>query len=121
MEWKPIEGSGVTGYELIISSLKDGSDEKKFNLSNKGHSKKFDVQSSNLYEIQIRAKNSLGHSFWTKRQLETKAGTNLIVRKKSYVILLCGFLSRSLSYLSCLFCNNYSIITQVRILYVAEY
>ena len=121
MEWKPIEGSGVTGYELIISSLKDGSDEKKFNLSNKDHSKKFDVQSSNLYEIQIRAKNSLGHSFWTKRQLETNAGTNLIVRKKSYVILLFGFLSRSLSYLSCLFCNNYSIITQVRILYVAEY
>ena len=76
VEWKPIEGSGVTGYELIISSLKDGSDEKKFNLSNKDHSKKFDVQSSNLYEIQIRAKNSLGHSFWTKRQLETKAGTN---------------------------------------------
>ncbi|CAH3115211.1 unnamed protein product [Porites lobata] len=74
VEWKPIEGSGVTGYELIISSLKDGSDEKKFNLSSKDHSKKLDVQSSNLYEIQIRAKNSLGHSFWTKRQLETKAG-----------------------------------------------
>ena len=76
MEWKPIEGNGVTGYELIISSLMDESDEKKFNLSNKDHSKKLDVQSSNLYEIQIRAKNALGHSFWTKRQLETNAGTN---------------------------------------------
>ena len=76
MEWKPIEGSGVTGYELIISSPMDESDEKKFNVSHKDHSKKLDVQSSNLYEIQIRAKNALGHSFWTKLQLETKAGTN---------------------------------------------
>ena len=76
MEWKPIEGSGVTGYELIISSLMDESDEKKFNVSHKDHSKKLDVQSSNHYEIQIRAKNALGHSFWTKLQLETKAGTN---------------------------------------------
>ena len=76
MEWKPIEGSGVTGYELIISSLMDESDEKKFNVSHKDHSKKLDVQRSNLYEIQIRAKNALGHSFWTKLQLETKAGTN---------------------------------------------
>ena len=76
MEWKPIEGSGVTGYELIISSLMDESDEKKFNVSHKDHSKKLDVQISNLYEIQIRAKNALGHSFWNKLQLETKAGTN---------------------------------------------
>ena len=76
MEWKPIEGSGVTGYELIVSSLMDESDEKKFNVSHKDHSKKLDVQSGNLYAIQIRAKNALGHSFWTKRQLETKAGTN---------------------------------------------
>ena len=76
MEWKAIKGSGVTGYELIMSSLADDSDEKRFDLSNKDHSKKLDVQSSNLYEIQIRAKNALGHSFWTKRQLETKAGTN---------------------------------------------
>ena len=121
MEWKAIKGSGVTGYELIMSSLADDSDEKRFDLSNKDHSKKLDVQSSNLYEIQIRAKNSLGHSRWTKLQQEAKAGTNEIVRKKSYFISLCGFLSRSLSYLSCLLCNNYSIIAQVRILYVAYY
>ena len=76
MEWKPIKGSGVTGYELIVSSLMDESDKKRFYLSKKDHSKKLDVQSNNLYEIQIRAKNALGHSFWTKRQLETKAGTN---------------------------------------------
>ena len=75
MEWKPIKGSGVTGYELIISSLMDKS-AKRFQMSNKDYSQKLDVQSNNLYEIQIRAKNALGHSSWTKRQVETKAGTN---------------------------------------------
>ena len=51
---------------------------------------------------------------WKRKQVLIE-----IVRKKPYVILLCGFLSRSLSYLSCLRCNNYSIIAQVRIWYVA--
>ena len=76
VEWKQIKGREVTGYELIILSVRDDSDVKRFNLSNKDHSKKLDVQSNNIYEIQIRAKNALGHSFWTKRQLETTAGTN---------------------------------------------
>ena len=76
VEWKQINGREVTGYELIILSVRDDSDVKRFNLSNKDHSKKLDVQSNNIYEIQIRAKNALGHSFWTKRQLETTAGTN---------------------------------------------
>ena len=76
VEWNQIKGRDVTGYELIILSVRDDSDVKRFNLSNKDHSKKLDVQSNNIYEIQIRAKNALGHSFWTKRQLETTAGTN---------------------------------------------
>ena len=76
VEWKQIKGREVTGYELIILSVRDDSDVKRFNLSNKDHSKKLDVQSNNIYEIQIRAKNALGHSFWTKRQLETTAVTN---------------------------------------------
>ena len=76
VEWKQIKGREVTGYELIILSVRDDSDVKRFNLSNKDHSKKLDVQSNNIYEMQIRAKNALGHSFWTKRQLETTAGTN---------------------------------------------
>ena len=76
VEWKQIKGREVTGYELIILSVRDDSDVKRFNLSNKDHSKKLDVQSNNIYEIQISAKNALGHSFWTKRQLETTAGTN---------------------------------------------
>ena len=75
VEWKSIKGSEVTGYELIILSVADDS-RQRFNLSNEDHSKKLDVQSNNLYEIQIRAKNALGYSFWTKRQLETTAGTN---------------------------------------------
>ena len=76
VEWNQIKGRDVTGYELIILSLRDDSDVKRFNLSNKDHSKKLDVQSNNIYEMQIRAKNALGHSFWTKRELETTAGTN---------------------------------------------
>ena len=76
VEWKQIKGREVTGYELIILSVRDDSDVNRFNQSNKDHSKKLDVQSNNIYEIQIRAKNALGHSFWTKRQLETTAGTN---------------------------------------------
>ena len=76
VEWNQIKGRDVTGYELIILSVRDDSDVKRFNLSNKDHSKKLDVQSNNIYEMQIRAKNALGHSFWTKRQLETTAGTN---------------------------------------------
>ena len=69
-----MKGSEVTGYELAILSLADDS-EQRFNLPQKNHSKTLDVQSNSLYEIQIRAKNALGHSFWTKRQLETTAGT----------------------------------------------
>ena len=76
VEWNQIKGRDVTGYELIILSVRDDSDVKRFNLSNKDHSKKLDVQSNNIYEMQIRAKNALGHSFWTKRQLEPTAGTN---------------------------------------------
>ena len=76
VEWKQIKGREVTGYELIILSVRDDSDVKRFNLSNQDHSKKLVVQSNNIYEIQIRAKNALGYSFWTKRQLETTAGTN---------------------------------------------
>ena len=76
VEWKQIKEREVTGYELIVLSVRDDSDVKRFNLSNKDHCKKLDVQSNNIYEIQIRAKNALGHSFWTKRQLETTAGTN---------------------------------------------
>ena len=76
MKWKEIKETEVTGYELIILSVNDDSDEKRFNLSNKDHSKKLDVQSNTIYEIQMRAKNALGNSFWTKRRLETIAGTN---------------------------------------------
>ena len=76
VEWNQIKGRDVTGYELIILSVRDDSDVKRFNLSNKDHSKKLDVQSNTIYEIQMRAKNALGNSFWTKRQLETTAGTN---------------------------------------------
>ena len=75
VEWKQIKGSGVTGYELIILSVADDS-RQRFHLSNEDHFKKLDVLSNNLYEIQIRAKNALGYSFWTKSQLETTAGTN---------------------------------------------
>ena len=75
VEWKQIKGSGVAGYELIILSVADDS-RQRFHLSNEDHFKRLDVQSNNLYEIQIRAKNALGYSFWTKRQLETTAGTN---------------------------------------------
>ena len=76
VEWNQIKGRDVTGYELIILSVRDDSDVKRFNLSNKDHSKKLDVQSNTIYEIQMRAKNALGYSFWTKRQLETTAGTS---------------------------------------------
>ena len=76
VEWEQIKGSGVTGYELIILSLADDS-EQRFDLSDTDYSKKLDVQSNTHYEIQIRAKNPLGHSFWAKRQLETIAGTKL--------------------------------------------
>lgn len=76
MEWEQIKGSGVTGYELIILSVADDS-EQSFNLSDTDYSKRLDVQSNNLYEIQIRAKNPLGHSFWAKQQLKTTAGTKL--------------------------------------------
>ena len=76
VKWKEIKETEVTGYELIILSVRDDSDEKRFNLSNKDHSTKLDVQSNTIYEIQMRAKNALGNSFWTKRRLETIAGTN---------------------------------------------
>ena len=75
VEWKQIKGRGVTGYELVILSVVDDS-RQRFHLSNEDHFMKLDVQSNNLYEIQIRAKNALGYSFWTKRQLESTAGTN---------------------------------------------
>ena len=76
VEWKQIKGSGVTGYELIILSLADDS-EQRFDLKDTDYSKKLDVQSNTDYEIQIRAKNPSGHSVWAKRQLETTAGTKL--------------------------------------------
>ena len=75
VEWKQIKGRGVTGYELVILSVVDDS-RQRFHLSNEDHFMKLDVQSNNLYEIQIREKNALGYSFWTKRQLESTAGTN---------------------------------------------
>lgn len=76
VEWEQIKGSGVTGYELVILSVADDS-EQSFNLSDTDYSKRLDVQSNNFYEIQIRAKNPFGHSFWTKHQLKTTAGTKL--------------------------------------------
>ena len=73
VEWKQATNREVTGYEVIISSLADGS-EQGFNLSNKDHIKRFGVQSNNLYEIQIRAKNALGSGLWSKQQLTTTTG-----------------------------------------------
>ena len=63
----------VTGYQLILLNLADDY-EQEFNLSKNVRNKELAVQSNTAYELQIRAKNSMGFSLWAREQWTTTTG-----------------------------------------------
>ena len=74
MQWKePSSEYEVTGYQMILLKLADDY-KQEFNLSKNVRNKELAVQSNTAYELQIRAKNSMGFSLWTRQQRTTTAG-----------------------------------------------
>ena len=63
----------VTGYQMILLNLADDY-EQEFNLSKNVRNKELAVQSNTAYELQIRAKNSMGFSLWTREKWTTTTG-----------------------------------------------
>ena len=74
VQWKePSSEYEVTGYQMILLKLADDY-KQEFNLSKNVRNKELAVQSNTAYELQIRAKNSMGFSLWTRQQRTTTAG-----------------------------------------------
>ena len=74
VQWKePSSEYEVTGYQMISLKLADDY-KQEFNLSKNVRSKELAVQSNTAYELQIRAKNSMGFSLWTREKWTTTTG-----------------------------------------------
>ena len=74
VQWKePSSEYEVTGYQMILLKLADDY-KQEFNLSKNVRNKELAVQSNTAYELQIRAKNSMGFSLWTRQQRTRTAG-----------------------------------------------
>ena len=74
VQWKePSSEYEVTGYQMLLLKLADDY-KQEFNLSKNVRNKELAVQSNTPYELQIRAKNSMAFSLWTRQQWTTTAG-----------------------------------------------